>query len=113
MLFGVAQRVELVGSPGVDRLASGACGLGMVEGRGGDDDILFIRDDALPRKRCHPQMRVDGGAGTDSIRGTVNADDLRGGGGNDWIKGRKGRDRADGGPGRDTCLAERERRCEH
>ena len=54
MLFGVAQRVELVGSSGVDRLAAGACGLGVVKGRGGDDDILYIRDDALPRKSCDP-----------------------------------------------------------
>ena len=50
MLFGVAQRVRLVGSSGVDRLAVGPCGLGVVEGRGGNDDILHIRDDALPRK---------------------------------------------------------------
>ena len=112
MLFGVAQRVELVGSPGVDRLASGACGLGVVKGRGGDDDILYLRDDALPRKSCTPRMRADGGAGKDSIRGTINADVLRGGGGNDWIKGRKGTDVAVGGPGRDTCFAERTRSCE-
>jgi Ca2+-binding RTX toxin-like protein len=112
MLFGVAQRVELVGSSGVDRLATGACGLGVVKGRGGDDDILYIRDDALPRKSCTPRMRVDGGAGKDTIRGTVNADVLRGGGGNDWIKGRKGKDVAVGGPGHDTCFAERTRSCE-
>ena len=112
MLFGVAQRVELVGSSGVDRLAAGACGLGVVKGRGGDDDILYIRDDALPRKKCAPRMRVDGGAGKDTIRGTINADVLRGGGGNDWIKGRKGKDVAVGGPGRDTCFAEHTRSCE-
>jgi Ca2+-binding RTX toxin-like protein len=112
MLFGVAQRVELVGSSGVDRLAAGACGLGVVKGRGGNDDILYIRDDALPRKTCTPRMRVDGGAGKDTIRGTINADLLRGGGGNDWIKGRKGKDVAVGGPGRDTCFAERTRSCE-
>jgi Ca2+-binding RTX toxin-like protein len=112
MLFGVAQRVELVGSSGVDRLAVGPCGLGVVKGRGGDDDILHIRDDALRKEDCAPRMRVDGGAGKDTIRGTVNADVLRGGGGNDWIKGRKGKDLAVGGGGRDTCFAERERGCE-
>lgn len=112
MLFGVAQRVELVGSSGVDRLAVGPCGLGVVKGRGGNDDILHIRDDALRKEKCAPRMRVDGGAGKDTIRGTVNADALRGAGGNDWIKGRKGKDLAVGGSGRDTCFAEREQRCE-
>jgi Ca2+-binding RTX toxin-like protein len=112
MLFGVAQRVELVGSSGVDRLAVGPCGLGVVTGRGGDDDILHIRDDALRKEKCDPRMRVDGGGGKDTIRGTVNADVLRGGGGNDWIKGRKGKDLAVGGSGRDTCFAERTRSCE-
>jgi Ca2+-binding RTX toxin-like protein len=112
MLFGVAQRVELVGSSGVDRLAVGPCALGVVEGRGGDDDILHIRDDALRKEGCDPRMRVDGGAGEDAIRGTINADVLSGGGGKDWIKGRKGKDLAVGGSGRDTCFAERTRSCE-
>jgi Ca2+-binding RTX toxin-like protein len=112
MLFGVAQRVELVGSSGVDRLAVGPCGLGVVTGRGGDDDILHIRDDALRKQACAPRMRVDGGAGKDTIRGTIDDDVLRGGGGNDWIKGRKGKDLAVGGPGRDRCYAERTRTCE-
>ena len=57
-------------------------------------------------------MRVDGGAGKDTLRGTINADVLRGGGGKDWIKGRKGTDLAVGGSGRDTCFAERTRSCE-
>lgn len=112
MLFGVAQRVRLVGSSGVDRLAVGPCGLGVVEGRGGNDDILHIRDDALRKEGCHPRMRVDGGSGKDAIRGTTNADVLQGGGGKDWIKGRKGKDLAVGGSGRDTCFAERTRSCE-
>jgi Ca2+-binding RTX toxin-like protein len=90
----------------------GPCGLGVVKGRGGDDDILHIRDDALRKQECTPRMQVNGGGGKDTIRGTVNPDVLRGGSGNDWIKGRKGKDLAVGGSGRDTCFAERERGCE-
>ena len=113
MLFGVAQRVELVGSSGVDRLGSAACGLGVVKGRGGDDEILHLGDMALRKGACpRARMRVDGGAGKDTISGTIHADVLRGGGGSDWIKGRKGKDLALGGPGRDRCFAERTRSCE-
>ena len=33
---------------------SDRCGLGVVEGRGGNDDILHIRDDALRKEGCEP-----------------------------------------------------------
>lgn len=113
MLFGVAQRVTLVGTPGLDRLGTAACGTSVLRGRGGDDEIVALGDPATPPRSCgHRRMLAYGGGGDDDIDGTDHADVLRGGGGKDDIRGRRGIDVADGGPGRDLCRAERERRCE-
>lgn len=113
MLYGIAQHVTLVGTPGVDRLVATACASATVSGRGGDDEILRLGYDAPPHRQCpHSHMRASGGAGDDTITGTINNDVLRGGAGDDRLKGRRGKDRADGGSGRDRCLAERESGCE-
>lgn len=113
MLFGVAQRVTLVGTPGFDRLGTAACGTAVVRGRGARDEIVALGDRATPKRECrHRRMIARGGGGNDSIQGTKQADDLFGGFGNDRIFGSRGTDEANGGPGRDLCVAERERRCE-
>lgn len=113
MLFGVAQRVTLVGTPGVDRLGTAACGTSVLRGRGGDDEIVALGDRATPNRSCtNRRMLAIGGGGDDDIHGTSFADVLRGGAGKDDITGGRGVDTADGGPGRDRCAAERERRCE-
>ena len=113
MLFGVAQRVTLVGTPGFDRLGTAACGTSVLRGRGGDDEIVALGDRATPNRSCrNRRMLALGGGGDDDIHGTNFADVLRGGGGKDDIRGGRGTDVADGGPGRDRCVAERERRCE-
>ncbi len=113
MLFGVAQRVTLVGTPGFDRLGTAACGTSVIRGRGAGDQIVALSDSATPRRQCrHRRMLAIGGGGNDSIQGTKQDDVLRGGSGNDRILGSQGTDLADGGPGRDRCDAERERRCE-
>jgi Ca2+-binding RTX toxin-like protein len=122
MLFGVAQRVTLLGTPGVDRLAGAACGKSVLRGRGGDDELVTYLDRETPREEC-PRRTVSafGGTGDDDLLGTAYDDVLRGGPGRDDIRGQggadvllggPGRDRADGGKGRDRCGAERERRCE-
>jgi len=122
MLFGVAQTVELVGTPGVDRLGTAACGRSTLVGRGGDDEFVALGSRATPNRDC-PRRRIEavGGGGDDLIHGTRFADDLRGGGGKDVLRGHggddivdggSGRDRADGGTGSDTCRAERETHCE-
>ncbi len=113
MLFGVAQRVVLVGTPGFDRLGTAACGTGIIRARGAGDQIVALGDRATPRRECrNRRMIAIGGGGNDSIQGTKSDDVLRGGSGNDRIVGFGGTDVADGGPGRDRCVAERERRCE-
>ncbi|MBC2934643.1 hypothetical protein H7342_16690 [Nocardioides sp. zg-1228] len=122
MLYGVAQRVTLVGTPGFDRLAGAACGTSVLRGRGGDDELVAFVDRATPRAECpHRRVSAFGGAGDDEIIGTAyddvlrggpGRDDIRGQGGDDLLLGGPGRDRADGGQGRDRCNAERERRCE-
>lgn len=113
MLFGVAQRVTLVGTPGVDRLATAACGTSVLRGRGGDDELVSLGSNATPKRDCrHRRMIAYGGNGKDDIHGTRFDDVLHGGSGNDDIRGSGGIDFADGGPGRDRCAAERERRCE-
>lgn len=113
MLFGVAQRVTLVGTPGVDRLGTAACGTSVLRGRGGDDELVALGDRATPNRSCtRRRMLAFGGGGHDDIHGTNFADVLRGGGGKDDITGGRGADVAVGGPGRDRCAAERERRCE-
>ena len=113
MLYGVAQHVTLVGTPGDDRLVATACASATVRGRGGDDEILRIGFDAPPNRECpHSHLRASGGAGDDRIAGTINNDVLVGGPGNDRLKGRKGKDVARGGAGRDTCLAEWRTGCE-
>lgn len=113
MLFGVAQRVVLVGTPGFDRLGTAACGTSVARGRGGDDEIVALGSNATPNRDCrNRRMLAYGGGGKDDIAGTNYADVLRGGSGNDDIRGSRGTDVADGGPGRDRCDAERERRCE-
>ena len=113
MLYGVAQHVTLVGTPGDDRLVATACASATVRGRGGDDEILRIGFDAPPSRKCpHSHMRAWGGGGDDRIAGTINNDVLVGGAGNDRLRGRKGKDVARGGAGRDRCLAERTTSCE-
>jgi len=113
MLYGIAQHVTLVGTPGADRLVATACGLSTVLGGGGDDQILRLGFDAPPNDECpRSRMRASGGADDDRITGTINADVLRGGAGNDWLKGRRGKDVARGGSGRDTCFSERTSDCE-
>lgn len=113
MLFGVAQTVELIGTPGVDRLATAACGRSILHGNGGDDEIVALGSGATPKRDCRRRhMSAVGGGGDDVIVGTRRDDDLRGGPGNDLIKGHDGQDVANGGPGRDTCAAEREILCE-
>ncbi|MBC2932454.1 calcium-binding protein [Nocardioides sp. zg-1228] len=122
MLYGVAQRVTLLGTPGVDRLAGAACGQSVLRGLGGDDELVTFLDRATPRPECpHRRVSAFGGAGDDEIIGTAyddvlrggpGRDDIRGQGGDDVLLGGPGRDRADGGKGRDRCDAERERRCE-
>ena len=113
MLFGVAQRVTLVGTPGFDRLGSAACGTSVIRGRGAGDQIVALGDRATPKRECrNRRMLAIGGGGNDSIQGTKFADVLRGGSGNDRIVGSGGTDVADGGPGRDRCDAERKSRCE-
>lgn len=113
MLFGVAQRVTLVGTPGFDRLGTAACGTSVIRGRGAGDQIVALGDGATPKRECrNRRMLVWGGGGNDRILGTKGDDELRGGSGNDRIVGRSGTDVIDGGPGRDECSAERERRCE-
>ena len=113
MLFGVAQRVVLVGTPGFDRLGTAACGTSVIRSRGAGDQIVALGDRATPRRECrNRRMLAIGGGGNDSIHGTKQADVLRGGSGNDRIRGSRGTDAVDGGPGRDDCDRERERRCE-
>lgn len=113
MLFGVAQRVTLVGTPGFDRLGTAACGTSVIRGRGAGDQIVALGDRATPKRECrNRRMIANGGGGNDSINGTNSADVLRGGSGNDRILGSGGTDLAVGGSGRDTCRAERERSCE-
>lgn len=113
MLFGVAQRVTLVGTPGFDRLGTAACGTSVIRGRGAGDQIVALGDRATPKRECrNRRMLAIGGGGNDSMQGTKSADVLRGGSGNDRIFGSGGNDVADGGPGRDQCAAERQRRCE-
>lgn len=113
MLFGVAQRVELIGTPGVDRLATAACTTSILRGLGGNDEIVALGSNATPNRECrNRRMVAHGGGGNDSIQGTKFADVRRGGAGEDAIRGSRGTDTADGGPGRDRCDAERERRCE-
>ena len=113
MLFGVAQRVVLVGTPGFDRLGTAACGTSVIRARGAGDQIVALGDRATPRRECrHRRMLAYGGGGNDSIQGTKQDDVLHGGSGNDRIVGFGGTDVADGGPGRDRCEAERKRRCE-
>ncbi len=121
MLYGVAQHVTLLGTPGVDRLAGAACGTSVLRGRGGGDELVTFLDPATPRAEC-PRRTVSasGGSGDDELLGTAyddvlrggpGRDDIRGQGGDDVLLGGPGRDRADGGKGRDRCVAERERRC--
>ncbi|PKH40690.1 hypothetical protein CXG46_11920 [Nocardioides alpinus] len=113
MLFGVAQRVTLVGTPGFDRLGTAACGTSVMNGRGGGDQIVALGDRATPQRECHNRRMIAlGGAGNDSIQGTKGDDELRAGPGNDRVFGRRGTDLVNGGPGRDLCAAEHERRCE-
>lgn len=113
MLFGVAQRVTLVGTPGFDRLGTAACGTSVIRGRGAGDQIVALGDRATPKRECrNRRMLALGGGGNDRILGTKGDDVLRGGSGKDRIVGRAGTDIADGGPGRDQCAAEREKRCE-
>jgi Ca2+-binding RTX toxin-like protein len=113
MLFGVAQRVTLVGTPGFDRLGTAACGTSVIRGRGAGDQIVALGDRATPKRECrNRRMLALGGGGNDSIQGTKHDDELRGGAGNDRIRGYRGTDEVDGGPGRDRCDGERERRCE-
>lgn len=113
MLFGVAQRVTLVGTPGFDRLGTAACGTSVLRGRGAGDEIVALGDRATPNRSCrNRRMLAFGAGGNDDIDGTNFADVLRGGSGKDDISGARGTDLAVGGPGRDRCVAERERRCE-
>lgn len=113
MLFGVAQRVTLVGTPGFDRLGTAACGTSVIRGRGAGDQIVALGDRATPKRECrNRRMLAWGGGGNDRILGTKGDDVLRGGSGKDRIVARAGTDVVDGGPGRDLCVAERERRCE-
>lgn len=113
MLFGVAQRVVLVGTPGFDRLGTAACGTSILRGRGGDDEIVALGDRATPKRECrNRRMLAYGGGGKDDLDGSKSDDVLRGGSGKDDISGFGGTDVADGGPGRDRCVAERKQRCE-
>jgi hypothetical protein len=73
MLFGVAHRNPLVGTPGFDRLGTAGCGTSVIRGRGAGD------------------------------QGTKQDDVLRGGSGYDRILGSQGTDLVDGGPGRDAA----------
>jgi Ca2+-binding RTX toxin-like protein len=113
MLSGVAERVELLGTPGPDRLGTAGCATSVLKGRGGDDELVALTSSDAPGREC-PRRRLtaSGGRGDDEIAGTRFDDVLRGGPGRDEIVGRGGRDVADGGPGRDRCVAERKRRCE-
>ena len=94
MLFGVAQHVTLVGTPGFDRLGTAACGTSVIRGRGANDQIVALGDRATPRRECrNRRMLAIGGGGNDSIQGTKSADVLRGGSGNDRIFGSGGNER--------------------
>lgn len=113
MLWGVARTVEVIGTPGVDRLATAACGRSTLVGLGGDDELVPLGSSATPNRDCpRREMTALGGRGDDELLGTRHDDVLRGGPGKDELRGHDGRDVADGGPGRDQCIAERERRCE-
>ncbi len=114
MFFGVAQRVELIGTPGFNRLGSAACGLAIIRGRGGNDEIVALGSKATPQRECERSRRMVayGGGGNDSIQGTKQDDELHGGTGKDVIRGYGGTDLADGGSGRDLCDAERMSGCE-
>ena len=113
MLFGVAQRVTLVGTSGFDRLGTAACGTSVVRGLGAGDQIVALASGATPKRECrNRRMLAFGGGGNDDIAGTGGPDVLRGGSGKDDLRGARGTDVADGGTGRDRCNAERERRCE-
>lgn len=113
MLFGVAQRVALSGTPGFDRLGSAACGTAVLKGLGGNDELVALGDKATPKRECRDRRMVgDGGPGNDTIQGTKQDDVLRGGVGKDDLRGYAGTDTADGGPGRDRCDAERRTGCE-
>ena len=113
MLFGVAQRVELVGTPGFDRLGSAGCATSVLRGLGAGDQLVALGDKATPRRECRDRRMIAyGGGGNDSIQGTKQDDVLHGGAGKDTLLGYRGTDVADGGPGRDRCEAERTRRCE-
>lgn len=114
MLSGAAQSVTIIGTPGVDRIATAACGRSTLVGLGGDDEFVALGDRTTPHRDCpRRHMRAEGGGGDDVIHGTMHDDDLRGGPGDDAISGHGGNDEADGGPGRDKCVrTERERSCE-
>jgi Ca2+-binding RTX toxin-like protein len=113
MLFGVAQRVVLVGTPGFDRLGAAACATSVLRGLGATDELVALGSNATPKRQCRDrQMVAYGGGGNDSIQGTKHDDVLHGGAGRDTLQGYGGTDVADGGPGRDRCVAEVRTHCE-
>jgi ELWxxDGT repeat protein len=67
----------------------------------GDDAVGF--DPSLGKWRF--ATRIDGGAGDDSLGGSVNADRISGGAGNDWISSGAGNDSLYGEAGNDRIFA--------
>ena len=100
-----AKDLELAGTSGADEIRFNAC-RATVRGRGGADDMAQTRRDYYfaPRPDCNPwRLRLFGGGGNDTLRGSTDNDVLVGGPGRDYVNGNGGRDR---------CSAERVANCE-
>jgi hypothetical protein len=67
---------------------------------GGGDDVFT----AAPWDDVQPRIEADGGAGNDTIYGTINADEINGGAGNDKLFGLDDGDDIDGGDGADLIV---------
>ena len=103
-----ADRARLEGTNGPNRLSADACAA-RIEGLGGRDRLTAFNNTGYDQSgnRCRGQsrltMRLDGGAGNDTLVGSTARDLLVGG---------PGRDRGDGRQGRDTCQVEVRQSCE-
>ena len=100
-----AKDLELDGTSGADVIRLNAC-RATVHGRGGADDMAQTRRNYYftARPDCNPwRLRLFGGGGNDTLRGSTGRDVLVGG---------RGRDTVSGNAGRDRCSGEKLRSCE-
>jgi Ca2+-binding RTX toxin-like protein len=122
-----AKRAVVIGTDRADIITVAACRT-TIKGKKGRDHLYAevkyrrSRFDPWTRPECSTyEATIDGGPGSDFIKGSPGDDRLVGGPGNDSITGMNGDDRLIGGPGsdgvhgkkgRDVCQSETGRDCE-